>query len=100
MFDINDHIIQRWLDGAQKIVDDHMKTNFPSLDVPKLTLTQGRRYIKVIKDRSVHAFIDRTNGNILKPEGWSKPAKHARGNLSDQHDGLGMMGPYGPAYLK
>jgi hypothetical protein len=26
-------------------------------------------------------FIDLTNGDILKADGWKAPAKHARGNI-------------------
>jgi len=41
-----------------------------------------------------------TNGDIRKPASWKAPAKHARGNITDEKEGMGWMGPYGPAYLK
>ena len=46
------------------------------------------------------AFVDRTNGDVLKPASWNAPAKHARGNILDGQNGLGSIGPYGPAYLR
>ncbi len=57
----------------------------------------GRKYIKVIqqeyrrvshwedpqevfeyRDGSVHAFVDKKTGEVYKPAGWAKPAKHVR----------------------
>jgi hypothetical protein len=37
---------------------------------------------------------------VLKPAGWKTPAKHARGNIFDDRNGLKHMGMYGPAYLR
>jgi hypothetical protein len=50
--------------------------------------------------RSVYCFVDKTNGNILKSASWKAPAKHARGNIFSENNGLENMGPYGAAYLK
>lgn len=97
--------LSTFLAGAQKIVDDHFATNFPSLTVPTLTADPGRRYVRIVKsqygnDRSVHCFVDTTNGDVLKAAGWKVPAKHARGNIFNADNGLGCMGPYGAAYLR
>jgi hypothetical protein len=52
---------------------------------PLITIERGRRYAKVIDinngGRSVRCFVDTTNGNILKADGWKKPASGARGNI-------------------
>lgn len=54
-----------------------------------------KRYIKIeeytsrrpdsgeFDSRSVHAFIDKHNGNMYKPASWRGPAKYARYNLLD-----------------
>ena len=54
-----------------------------------------KRYIKIeqftnsksgsndFDGRSVHAFIDKHNGNMYKPASWRGPAKYARYNLLD-----------------
>jgi len=96
--------LARWLAGAQAKIEANNKAHFPTLEVPKLTLERGRRYIRVVRNeshsRSVFAFIDATNGDVLKAEGWKKPALHARGNIGDPSHGLGRVGPYGPEYLR
>ena len=74
-----------FLVGAQKIVTDHREKNHPSLPKPTLRIEKGRRYARIVKDdgphTSVYCFVDLTNGDILKSEGWKKPAKHARGSI-------------------
>ncbi len=105
--------LARWLVGAQKLIDDHYATNYPNLDVPKLKLERGKRYVHVdrfreaevngklqVVERSAHAIVDTRNGDVLKPAGWRVPAKHARGNILDEHNGLRYMSSYGPAYLR
>jgi len=52
---------------------------------------------------SVHCFIDAATGNILKADGWKRPAKGVRGNIfKDDFDiGVGKaVGEYGAAYLR
>ena len=47
-----------------------------------------------------HSFVDIATGDVLKPASWKAPAKHSRGNIFDAQNGLGSMGPHGPAYLR
>ena len=35
------------------------------------------------KASSIHAFVDKETGDILKPAGWKAPAKGPRGNVTD-----------------
>lgn len=60
---------------------------------------EGRKYIKIVmqeyqeyneyypnrevgyRDGSVHAFVDKKTGDVYKPAGYNKPAKHVRYNL-------------------
>ena len=94
-----DEFIQK----CQDVVDEDMKKYSW---VNKLSVNKGRRYDKIISEdigtssnqTRVWAFIDKTNGNILKPESWKKPAKHARGNIYED-DCMQFIGPYGPAYM-
>lgn len=55
----------------------------------KFRANEGKKYFKIIqqearneegvyKDQSVVAFIDKKTGQIYKPAGWAKPAKHVR----------------------
>ena len=67
----------------------------------KFIVKKGRKYLKIInqqyddmgayatyqyRDGSVHAFIDRETGDVYKPAGWAKPAKHVRYNLLERID--------------
>lgn len=90
-----------WLAGVEKITHDYYKnSSFTATPLPKFEAHFGTRYVRIMRDHSAHAFVDRTNGDVLKPAGWRAPAKHARGNIFDQHNGLFSMGEYGPAYLR
>ena len=96
----------KFLTGAQKIVDDFYAARFPNLKPSVLSTHIGRRYVKVITtnqggegQRSVWAFIDKTNGDVLKPASWAAPAKHARGNIYNADNGLGNVSWTGPNYL-
>jgi hypothetical protein len=102
---VTDQLVNEFVERCQAIVDKHRQDNFPTLDRQVLVVDKGRRYYKVISTegdvhRSCWAFVDSTNGDVLKPASWRAPAKHARGNIFDENEGMGSIGPYGPAYLK
>ena len=60
----------------------------------KFGITEGRKYYKVVqqefetwegskfygkyRNSSVVAFVDKETGDVFKPAGWAKPAKHVR----------------------
>lgn len=53
-----------------------------------LSVTQGKKYFKIIQDgSSAYGFVD-NEGNVLKAATWSAPAKHARGNIFSDREGL------------
>lgn len=86
--------------GCQKLIDA-AGTVYPEALVYK----NNRKYIKVIvttdgKYRNAFSFIDKATGNILKAASWNAPAKHARGNIFDDHNGLKHMSWTGPCYLR
>ena len=62
-----------------QILEQHYIQQYPD-STNKLTFTveTGRRYLKIIQDNSVHAFVDKTTGDVYKPASWSAPAKHIR----------------------
>ena len=72
------------------------------------TVKNGSKYIKLIKklhmQNSVWGFVVATDndkmfkkGDLLKPAGWSHPAKHTRGNIFD--DNQDYFDWTGPNYL-
>lgn len=90
--------LDKFMEGAQAKVSANM-AQYPNLSVPELTATKGRRYIRVVKESSVYCFVDKTNGDVLKAAGWKAPAKHARGNIFNEDNGVDAVGPYGANYL-
>ena len=72
-------------------------------DRPNILVESGNKYFKLVVDyghqRSVHSFVDRMTGDVLKAASWKSPAKGARYNLVT---GLEMLlnsvDPYG-SYL-
>ena len=70
-----------------------------------LKLKPGRKFIKVVEGSRVWGFIAKVDGvhkglpmlkgDILKPAGWSQPAKHSRGSIfdSEMHKSFSWTGP-------
>jgi hypothetical protein len=75
-------------------------------DRPTVEIETGRKYFKIVKNfghqRSVHSFVDRATGDVLKAATWAAPAKGVRFNLVTGLDGLlAVIDPYGGyLYLK
>lgn len=71
---------------------------------PSIEILEGSKNWKFVEtvygSRSVHSFINRETGDILKPATWNAPAKHARGNIFDADCGRGALTAYGIRYLK
>lgn len=54
------------------------------------TVANGQRFAKIVINsggqNSVHCFIDKTNGDILKAASWKAPQKNGvRGNLKNEN---------------
>ena len=102
-----------WLAACQEMCRTYMATHYPRLPGEVLQPMVGSRYIKIVRrsvefnpatgrpnQSSAWAFIDRSNGDVLKAASWAAPAKVARGNLFDEKGGMGSMSNSGPAYLR
>lgn len=73
------------------------------------TMTGGR-YVRIVREihnsgqvvsRSVHTFVDSTNGDILKAGGWKAPAKNGRrGSIFAEDHGASCVGHYGANCLR
>lgn len=99
-----DTALNTFLDGIRAKLAAHFAKHFPSSTPPMIEISKGRRYIRVIKNdvvsRSVHCFVDTTNGDVLKADGWKTPAKHARGNIFNDNNGLDGVSVWGATYLR
>lgn len=110
-----DEKVKTFAVGAQRIINDYYKENLSILVPERLEIINSKRFVKVVAidqvknsdgtivdkayGRRVYAFLDKLTGDVLKPAGWDAPAKNARGNLFDEHNGLKHVNQYGPAYM-
>jgi len=65
-------------------------------------IQETRKYYKVImvnNQRSVHAFVDKNNGDLYKAASWKAPAKGVRYNLVDDIEKLKIMADWAGGYL-
>lgn len=104
--------VERFLVGAQAIIDAGRNARYPELPRKTLALEWGRRYVRVWafegeRRTHIYAFLDMTNGDVLKPAGYNKPfhsdvnpGSDARGNLFDPSSGASRLTDYGPEYLR
>jgi hypothetical protein len=88
-----------WLAGCKQIYLRYCE-EYSITPVDDWETRDGSRYMKIVHNGSVYCFVDKTNGDVLKSASRNAPAKHARGNIFDEHNGLKHMGPYGAAYLR
>ena len=48
----------------------------------KFEIQTGRKYHKIVaKNQGVHAFVNKTTGEVYKPASYKAPAKHVRYDL-------------------
>lgn len=88
----------------ESIKADFVAKKFDPKFLGEISISPGKKYIKVIREGSVWGFIVNVDddakfkyGDILKPAGWKAPARNAaRGNLFTGYN-INWTGPH---YLK
>lgn len=98
-----DAAVDAFLGSIRALIGAHYTKNFPRLTVPTISVDPGgQKYLRIVSDngtqRSVYCFVDKASGDILKADGWKRPAKHARGSIYD-NAGKGAITPYGVHYI-
>lgn len=56
----------------------------------------GQKFARIVRDdsqRCVYCFVDLSNGDILKADGWKKPAKGKRGSIWNEGCDVGNNKP-------
>jgi hypothetical protein len=98
--------LANFVSAAQALVDNHMSSHCPNNTRKVLSVESGRRYARIViqsegdeLSRSAYCFVDMTNGNVLKSDGWKKPAKGPRGSIFAPNPVAGV-GPYGALYAR
>lgn len=101
-----DAALEKFVDGVQKLEDKYIADNdYKHLHGTRVIFEDAVKFTKVFLDephgnKRIYCFIDRNNGDVLKPATYTVPAKGARGNIFADDHGLKRMGPHGPAYNK
>lgn len=49
------------------------------------TVEPGRKYDRIVRRRSVYAFVNRETGELVKAATWSQPAKNKDGNTFEKY---------------
>ena len=95
----------------QKQADYFEAMNFTFSAPPTITVDYGKKYAKVVKldnlngARSVHSFVDMSNGDIIKGN-WKSPVRTKakglaiRGNIFADDLGSDRVNEHGPYYLR
>jgi hypothetical protein len=95
-------ILTAFIANSQDKVNEDFK-KYPNCTVPTLVTMQGKKFVRIVRQevvsRSAWAFVDISNGDILKAASWATPAKHARANIYKPETWVNVSS-YGPAYLR
>ena len=78
---------------CQALVFDYVnfdkRPSYSDTELPEYTIKEAKKYLKVWfrngSHRSIHAFIDKNTGDVLKPASTKAPAKGVRYNLLDDN---------------
>lgn len=108
---INKSYIENYCTSIIEACGAHYAARYPEWDrKPDMVYPEyGRRFTRIVIEgtqRSVHAFVDMTNGDVIKAAGWKAPQKGKNGlavrfNLVDDESrerGFSAIDPYG-SYL-
>jgi len=100
--------LARFLAAAQVNLASHYATNYPNLvkigQVDHLEAMEGVKYVRIVRTdgigRSAYCFIEKSTGNVLKCDGYKRPAKGVRGSIYSQtFEGYGVT-VYGAVYAR
>ena len=92
--------LQSFYAGCQAITEADRAKHYAATTPDVWRLEKLQKRVRIVRGDSVHCFVDFATGDVLKAASWKVPAKHARGNIFDESNGLKFMGPFGPAYLR
>mgnify|MGYP003647708480 CR=1 FL=1 len=98
---------EMWLEHTDNKLKSQHEAQFKHVAWKPLTYKKGKKFIKIISGTSVWGFVSMFDGyhdqvpvkvgDLLKPAGWSRPARHSRGNI---FSGTAAFTQYGPVYIK
>ena len=91
-----DQRIEKWVWQYCRSLEENHNLSYPNSPNPiRFSMEFGRKYIKVIQDNGgVHAFVNKKTGEVYKPAGWAKPAKHVRFDMRIISDRAKLHNPH------
>ena len=100
--------LDKYVELVQQKANDYWKLmGFTFADPPHIDVMWGKKYARIVKNdglngsRSVHTFVNMTNGDILKSGSWKAPAPNGvRGNIFANDFGADRINEFGATYLK
>ena len=109
-----EYAFETFVEGCQRLVDEHFAERFTNLTPPEIVVHPGRVYWKVVSQdapdemgrgqSSVFGFVRKADGAIFKPATWKAPFTKGntavRGNVTDHANGLESVTPYGVVYAR
>ncbi len=100
--------LARFVGAMQQAINEHFAREYTRLTPPALTYelgATGQKYVRIVQEdrgggtsRSAWAFVEISTGNILKCDGWKRPAKGVRGTIYTQNFAAYGCTTYGPKY--
>jgi len=97
--DAGDAIIQEYVDYINELRAEKLK------NPPLVGFRRLKKYARIVilgkgtRPTEAFGFIDLASGDILKAASWSRPAKHARGNVFDRETWPASCNERGITYL-
>ena len=86
-----EHLIDEFVKRWQEKQDAYMQERGYNW-TETYSVMYGKKYARIVLDnggqRSAAAFVDLSNGDVLKTASWASPAKKARGNVSSPDYGM------------
>ena len=92
-----------WLDEVNQKRKKQWDKEFSYKEYTPLTYRKGNKYVKILDEGSVWAFVSMwegvhkgslvCKGDLLKPASWNSPARHSRGNIFSGSDSWNYYGP-------
>jgi len=103
-----DQALARFVQVNNDAIKAYFAAHYPRLTPPELVVDpNGQKYIRIVQEdrgggtgRSAWCFVERATGNVLKCDGWKRPAKQPRGSIySKDYAGYGVT-HNGPKYIR
>lgn len=97
-----------FVDKVKDATNKHFTENFNNNWLSDVSIESGRKYARVyimsgidsIDNKRIFAFVDVNTGDIFKPATWRAPAKHARGNVLSDENGMEAVSVGGSPHIK